>query len=100
MALVAPLLGEPLADATVYTHPAQEVASRKAEASREAASKGRKSGKSAAARAEKEKLAAAARVEELRQWTETLGGEGGDAHGLNTSYANQYVVIATRDDRR
>jgi hypothetical protein len=95
-----PLLGEPLADASVYTHPAQEAASRKAEASREAAAKGRKKGNSAAARAEREELAAAARAEELRQWTETLGGEDDGAHGLNTSYNNQYVVIATRDDRR
>ena len=73
------------------THPVQQNVARQAEVARENARRGCKKGKSAAARAEREKLAAAERVDELRPWTETLGGEGD---------ANQYVIIATRDDRR
>jgi hypothetical protein len=99
-----PLLGEPLADASAFTHPVQQDVTRRAGAAAAAAAAAGKSasGNSAASKAARQQEAQeAARTNALREWTDMLGGEGEqEAHGLNTSYGNQYVVIATRDDRR
>ena len=76
------MLGEPLADAETFASQVQAV-------------RGRQTGSGGG-----DKPESMSSAEELREWTEMLGGEGSAGHGLNTSYGNHYVVVATRDDRR